>query len=347
MQFHAVERLDELVARAALTLGEDDDLALSYLDRSAHKCRIGDFESAARYWSQFDALPRPANRGQYRIGYGEYHLARLQLFKGAVDEDLLLKIDQLAATANSRFVIRAMSWLRGEWHLSSGEWAKAASFFEENVKLTREVNMDSLTRKPALRWLSLNSASLIPSANWQSESPASQIPPMKRSRNCISPWVNAKRPANLYKWDISKPGTAVRLTFVGGQSSTAARFFRGAGRFGAALGRSIRTQSGAFSGSKEDSWLTSKEKSRRNARPTAAPAGPSCDTVGLWCPTFCARHRIANHDSRPSEFRHRRFAYEALLFLLFHASPKSRTDAYSPVPFSDEDLCLTLLAPST
>jgi tetratricopeptide (TPR) repeat protein len=143
MQFHAVERLDELVAQAALTLGNDEDVALSYLDRATHKCRIGDFESAERLWSHFDALPRPGNRSKYRSGYGEYHLARLQLFKGTVEEGLLSKIDQLAIGGNSRWVIRAMSWLRGEWHLSRSELGKAAKCYEEYIRLTREANMDA------------------------------------------------------------------------------------------------------------------------------------------------------------------------------------------------------------
>ena len=40
-------------------------------------------------------------------------------------------------------MIRAMCWLRGEWHLERAEWEKAGACFEEEIRMAREVNIDS------------------------------------------------------------------------------------------------------------------------------------------------------------------------------------------------------------
>lgn len=141
MQFHDLERLDEIVHAATEILGNVQDLALRSLHRSEHKCTMGDFESAKRYWLQFDALPRPTSRSLYRNGYGEYCLARLHLFQATVDDALLSKIDELAKEGNSRGIIRSVAWLRGEWNLALGNWGKAAEFFDEHIRMTREVNL--------------------------------------------------------------------------------------------------------------------------------------------------------------------------------------------------------------
>ena len=143
MRFHDLERLDELVATATAVLGDEDDLALSHLYRAEHKGRMGEFHCAEEHWLLFDSLPRPRNRSLYRSGYGEYDLARLHLFQGKVDEDLLLKIDRLAAEGNSRTVVRGVAWIRAEWSLSQGEWAKVAKHYEEYIRLMREANMDA------------------------------------------------------------------------------------------------------------------------------------------------------------------------------------------------------------
>jgi hypothetical protein len=143
MRLCDVESLDQWGEAAALVLGRNQDIAVHYLQRSQHRCRIGDFEAAERYWSQFDALPRPSNRSIYRPGYGEYCLARIHLFRGTLDTELHTRIDRLAKDANSRFVIRAMCWLRGEWNLERGDWERAGEYFEEELRMLREVNMDS------------------------------------------------------------------------------------------------------------------------------------------------------------------------------------------------------------
>jgi hypothetical protein len=157
MRLFDVERLDELVEAATLILGRKEHLALHHLQRSQHKCRIGDFEAAERHWSQFDAMPRPSDRSKYRPGYGEYCLARIQLFRGAVDTDLHAKIDRIAQDANSRFVIRAMCWLRGEWNLEMGEWERAGACFEEEIRMAREVNIDSSSAEVRLAFTHVKS----------------------------------------------------------------------------------------------------------------------------------------------------------------------------------------------
>jgi len=134
-------RIAQLATEATAILGDEEDLALSYLAQSNHSCTIGDFKAAEFYWQQFAALPRPTTRSIYRPGWGEFALARIRWFQEHLDHGTLSPVEGLAREGNSRGLIRSLLWLRGEWHLSRGGWQEAATDFEEHVKMTREVNL--------------------------------------------------------------------------------------------------------------------------------------------------------------------------------------------------------------
>jgi tetratricopeptide (TPR) repeat protein len=136
-------RIDALVAEATPILGNEEDLALSYLAQSEHSCTMGDLNAAVSYWQQFSALPRPTTRSIYRPGHGEFILARIRWFQERLDDDALSHVERLAREGTNRSLIRILRWLRGEWHLSRGEWQEAAIHFEEHIKMTREVNLDT------------------------------------------------------------------------------------------------------------------------------------------------------------------------------------------------------------
>ena len=128
-------------AEATAMLGDEEDLALAHLAQANHSCTIGDFAVAESYWQQFAALPRPTTRSIYRPGWGEFALARIRWFQARLDHDQLSEVERLAREGNSRGLICEVLWLRGEWHLSRGEWQQAATDFEEHVKMTREVSL--------------------------------------------------------------------------------------------------------------------------------------------------------------------------------------------------------------
>lgn len=134
-------RIAKLATEATAIVGDEEDLALSYLAQSNHSCTIGDFKVAESYWQQFAALPRPTTRSIYRPGWGEFALARIRWFQARLDHGDLSEVERLAREGNSRGLIRQLLWLRGEWHFSRGEWQEAATDFEEHVKMTREVNL--------------------------------------------------------------------------------------------------------------------------------------------------------------------------------------------------------------
>src|SRR5262249_44581707 len=118
--FYAAQRLNDLVTRATSILGNQEDVALGYLHRLTLSAQIGDFATAEHHWTQFDALPRPSDRHVYRPGYGEFCLAWLRLQSGTLDEALLSTVEHLAKAGNSRYVIRSVAELRGNWKLSLG-----------------------------------------------------------------------------------------------------------------------------------------------------------------------------------------------------------------------------------
>ncbi len=141
-QLSTTFRLRDLEATLTPVLGDAEYLALYHLSRSTDYRTMGNLGAAREHWRQFDALPRPENRSLYRPGYGEYCLAELNLHEGLLDEAFLVNIGETAKNANSRWVIRALYWLRGEWKLSLSEWGEAAAQFEEHIRMTREVNLD-------------------------------------------------------------------------------------------------------------------------------------------------------------------------------------------------------------
>lgn len=135
-------RIATIGAEATAALGDQDDVALSYLAQSELSCMIGDLKAAELHWQQFAALPRPCNRNIYRPGRGEYVLGLIRFYQGILDRKMISEIESLAREGNNRALIRDLHWLRGEWHLSCSEWQDAAVHFEEHVKMTREVSLD-------------------------------------------------------------------------------------------------------------------------------------------------------------------------------------------------------------
>lgn len=67
---------------------------------------IGDFVASVRWWLELDAIPRPAFRGTYGNGDGEYCLAKFRLFDRKLDEMLLTRAEALATEGNNRNIVQ-------------------------------------------------------------------------------------------------------------------------------------------------------------------------------------------------------------------------------------------------
>jgi hypothetical protein len=56
---------------------------------------------------------------------------------------LLQQSERLAQEGNNRLRLRDLYHLRGEWKVSLCQWSEAAGAFEEEIRMSREANLDS------------------------------------------------------------------------------------------------------------------------------------------------------------------------------------------------------------
>jgi tetratricopeptide (TPR) repeat protein len=143
-------RVMQILEKFTTAASSEEERALLYLVGLPSAVRRGDFDAAERFASLFAALPRPTHRGLYRPGDYEYVVAKFHFYAGRMDQAVLADAENIATRGNNRPRIRAIHWLRGEWHLALGQWAEAASAFEEDIRMTREVNLSAAKTEPRL-----------------------------------------------------------------------------------------------------------------------------------------------------------------------------------------------------
>jgi tetratricopeptide (TPR) repeat protein len=136
-------RLLALIEMATTVLGTKEDLALASLWGMHSAMQRGDFNTAEHFALQFATSPHPASRLTYRAGEYEYWLTWLRFYKGGLDDATLINAEKIAIQGNNRSRIRDLYSLRGEWHLSLGQWTEAATALEEGIRMTREVSLSA------------------------------------------------------------------------------------------------------------------------------------------------------------------------------------------------------------
>ena len=71
-------------------------------------------------------------------GETEVFYVSFRLRQSILEEDDLLRAEQLAAAGKNRSGVRQLHALRGEWQLSLEHWAEAATSFHEAVRMAHE-----------------------------------------------------------------------------------------------------------------------------------------------------------------------------------------------------------------
>jgi hypothetical protein len=97
-------------------------------------------------------MGRTWSRHIYRPGTAEEDYARFQFWQGKLQEGYLADAERIATKGKSRGIIRHLHTLRGAWRLEQGEWALAATSYQEAVRLARE---RSITHEAAETGLAL------------------------------------------------------------------------------------------------------------------------------------------------------------------------------------------------
>lgn len=127
------------LALEVVTLSEDKEgVFSSRLCLFADQSRLGQWAEAAATWSLLDPMGRAWSRDTYRPGWAEEDYARFHFWQGSLQESHLEEAERLAAQGKDRGIIRGLHRLRGDWRLAQGEWALAATSYQEAVRLARE-----------------------------------------------------------------------------------------------------------------------------------------------------------------------------------------------------------------
>jgi tetratricopeptide (TPR) repeat protein len=131
-------RVNRLVLDLA-TIAEDDG--------AIFKCRLslfgfqsqnGQWQEAEATWRLLDPMGREWSRLVYRQGEAEFQFACFQFMQGTLQEDHLTAAATLAEKDLNRSNVRDLHTLRGSWRLEQGEWALAASSFDQALTMARE-----------------------------------------------------------------------------------------------------------------------------------------------------------------------------------------------------------------
>jgi uncharacterized protein DUF4062 len=123
-----------------VTLNESDqELFLSRLTRFNELLTIGVWADAEAMWQLLDPMGRNWSRAVYRPGGAESAYALFRFFQGTLEEEHLLRAENLASMGKNRMVVRTLHSLRGNWHLEQGRPGAAVESYQEAVRMAREV----------------------------------------------------------------------------------------------------------------------------------------------------------------------------------------------------------------
>lgn len=134
---HAL-RTHSLALEVATVSEVEQNVFMNRLFLFYDQSRLGHWAEAAATWSLLDPMGRNWNRAVYRPGQAETYYAGFHFWQGSLQEAHLAEADRLAAQGKDRGMIRKLHRLRGDWRLTQGEWALAATSYQEAVRLARD-----------------------------------------------------------------------------------------------------------------------------------------------------------------------------------------------------------------
>lgn len=131
-------QLDQLALAFATELEDDESLFMSRLFLFAGQTELGQLQEADETWRMLDPMGRNWRRAMYRQGMAEEAFARFQFRRGTLHEAHLSAAANLAEQNGNRKTLRRIHRLCGSWWLEQGEWALAATSFDQAVTMARD-----------------------------------------------------------------------------------------------------------------------------------------------------------------------------------------------------------------
>lgn len=143
-------RTNSLALEVATLSKYKESVFISRLALFADQSRLGQWAEAAAHWSLLDPMGRDWNRAAYRPGQAEWDYGEFHFWQGSLQEAHLAEAERLAAQGKDRTIIRGLHRLRGDWRLTQGEWALAATSYQEAVRLARERSLTDAASETGL-----------------------------------------------------------------------------------------------------------------------------------------------------------------------------------------------------
>lgn len=128
----------------ATLLNDKENLPQVRLSRFLQLATLGRWVEAEAMWQLIDPAVHDSNRQIYNPGTAEYAYTLFKFLKGDLMEEHLTHAEQLAKMQKRRISIRGLNGLHGEWMLEQGQWALAAEYLHEAVRLARTVDIDDI-----------------------------------------------------------------------------------------------------------------------------------------------------------------------------------------------------------
>ena len=136
--FAADERIRLLLLDLAFVVDDKTALMDARVYRFTQLARMGQWDNAEEVRQLLPKTDRDWPSASVGRGYAEYCYAFASFWKGDLTEDRLTVAEQLVIARKGRRDLRFLHGLRGDWRLEQGEWASAASSYQEAVRLARE-----------------------------------------------------------------------------------------------------------------------------------------------------------------------------------------------------------------
>lgn len=137
----AEKRILEYTLVLAGLIDDQQGLFMARFFLFAVLAEMGDWAGATVLWQQLEAMGRDWSRGIYRPGDAEYWYALFHFYQGTLLQEQWGVAFQLAKQGNSRYTIRELYRLQGNWQLAQANWQVAVNSFGEALRMARETNL--------------------------------------------------------------------------------------------------------------------------------------------------------------------------------------------------------------
>ncbi len=143
-------RVQHLCLDLATACEGEKDIFMSRLNLYDAQNQVGQWQEAEANWQTLSGMRRPSSRASYRQGDAERYFALAQFWQGRLEEAHLNACATLAEKDNNRIVLRYLHRLRGDWQRQRGEYALAATSYQEALRMARERRLTSTSSETAL-----------------------------------------------------------------------------------------------------------------------------------------------------------------------------------------------------